>query len=69
MTNEQEILICCQVFGQLNELSCLKLLCQIHFIGAAISIGKTEKRNNKRHSQWVIGRADYFSRFLNKVKR
>ena len=58
--NEQETLLSRDVF-QLNQLSCLKLFCQIK-IGTAINMGETEK--NKSNTQWITGTVDYVCRFL-----
>ena len=41
--NEQETLLTPDVF-HFNQLSCLKLFCQVHLICAAINMGKTEKK-------------------------
>ena len=54
--------------SQLNQLFCLKLFCQIHFICTTISMGKKEK--NKSHIYSVVIRTvGYFYRFVNMVKR
>ena len=47
---------------QLNQLSCLKLFCQIQLIGAPISMDKTE--NIESHSHYCV---DNFHRSLNMV--
>ena len=58
--NEQETLLTPDVF-QFNQLSCLKLFCQVHLICAAIEMGKIEK---KSYTQWQTNTVDYFYRFL-----
>jgi len=41
--------------SQLNQLFCLKLFCQIHFICANISMGKKEKIK-AIYTQWLFVR-------------
>ena len=48
--NEQENLLSPDVF-QLNQLSCLKLFCQINLIGTAVNMGETA--NNKSNTQLI----------------
>ena len=63
--NEEETMLSPDVF-QFNQLSCLKLFCQINLIGrvivTAINMGETEK--NKSYTQWITGTEYYFYRFL-----
>ena len=59
--NQQETLLSRDVF-QFNQLSCLKVFCQINLIGTAINMGETEK--DKSNTQWITGTVDYFYRFL-----
>ena len=56
--NKQETLMSPDA-SQLNQLSCLKLFCQIQLICAPINMGKTE--NIESHTQYCV---DSFHRLL-----
>ena len=52
--NQHETLLSPDVI-QFNQLSCLKLFCQINLIGTAINMDETEKNNS--NTQWITGTA------------